>query len=236
MLAKISAVPSETLVSAQKNAAQLINMATNGYITLINDADGNPKELLITDEKDYTVAQHVWRWNINGLGYSNQGYNASQYLSAMTMDGAIVADRITTGTLASINIRGCNAVFGGMDDHPGYILIKNDNGTGFCVELRNGGLYFGYLNQDGTIDTIGHVRDDKVFIVDGQPKRGIVIDSSVLALDISNMWVSEKSSYDSGDMKTMGAFSGKLYAFADPSGSAIVDLNFRHGILMSGGV
>lgn len=236
MLAKISAVPSETLVSAQKNAAQLINMATNGYITLINDEDGNPKELLITNEKDYTVAQRVWRWNINGLGYSNHGYNASQYVSAMTMDGAIVADRITVGTLASIKIRGCTAVFGGMDNTDGTVLIKSGDSSGFCVELRNGGIYFGYLNQNGTIDTVGHIRDDKVFMVDGQPKRGIVIDGSILALDISHMWVSEKSSYDSGDMKTMGAFSGKLYAYADPSGSTIVDLNFRHGILMSGGV
>lgn len=236
MLAKISAVPSETLVSAQKNAAQLINMATNGYITLINDADGNPKELLITDEKDYTVAQRVWRWNINGLGYSNQGYNASQYLSAMTMDGAIVADRITTGTLASITIRGCTAVFGGMDNTDGTVLIKSGSSSGFCVELRNGGIYFGYLNQGGTIDTIGHIRDDKTFIVDGQPKRGIVIDGSVLALDVSNMWVSSKSSYDSGGNDAMGAFTGKLYAFSDPSASTLVDLNFRHGILMSGGV
>lgn len=40
----------------------------------------------------------MWRWNIGGLGFSNTGYDG-QYRTAITQDGSIVADFITTGTL-----------------------------------------------------------------------------------------------------------------------------------------
>lgn len=40
----------------------------------------------------------MWRWNSAGLGYSKNGYNGD-YGLAITMNGAIVADFITVGTL-----------------------------------------------------------------------------------------------------------------------------------------
>lgn len=235
LLAKITATPSATLASAQRNAAMLINTATTGFITFIMDeSTGKPKELLITDEADYTKAQHVWRWNINGLGYSNKGYNADQYLSAMTMDGAIVADRITTGQLSSITIRGCDAVFGGMDNRDGTILIKSGNSTGYCVQLRDGGIFFGYLNSDGTIDEFGKIQDNKVYGIDGEYVRGLVIDSKVIALDVDNIWVSSKSSYSGGGTDALGGRTETLQVcLMDGNGSIYsIPLTFRHGILM----
>ena len=50
------------------------------------------------DTDDPVTAEKVWRWNLNGLGYSDNGINGP-YRLAMTMDGQIVADFITTGTL-----------------------------------------------------------------------------------------------------------------------------------------
>ena len=41
------------------------------------------------------TASKVWQWNINGLGYSSNGVNGP-YEIAMTKDGRIVADFITT--------------------------------------------------------------------------------------------------------------------------------------------
>lgn len=55
-------------------------------------------ELLIMDTKDVDTAKKVWRYNVNGLGYSKNGYHG-RYETAMTMDGAIVADFITVGTI-----------------------------------------------------------------------------------------------------------------------------------------
>src|SRR5574344_1456557 len=57
-------------------------------------------EILIMDTDDINTAQKVWRFNVNGLGYSSTGYHG-EFGLAMTMDGSIVADYITAGTLAA---------------------------------------------------------------------------------------------------------------------------------------
>ena len=49
-------------------------------------------------------AVNVWRWNVGGLGFSHNGYNGP-YETAITADGQIVADFITSGSLvANINL------------------------------------------------------------------------------------------------------------------------------------
>ena len=97
---KIENIPSKQAIlkEAKENAASLINQATNGYITVVQGANRS-EELVISDSPDYTHATRLWKWNINGLGYSKDG--GRTYGLAMTMDGAIVADFITTGTLTA---------------------------------------------------------------------------------------------------------------------------------------
>lgn len=88
-----SIVPSSSILQqAVENATQLITNAMGGYVYKTNN------ELYIMDTNDPKTAKKVWRWNINGLGYSSTGINGT-YGLAMTMDGAIVADFITTGKL-----------------------------------------------------------------------------------------------------------------------------------------
>ena len=91
--------PSTILKTAKDNATNLITTAMGGYIYKTQS------ELYIMDNPDPELAQKVWRWNINGLGYSSTGINGT-YGIAMTMDGAIVADFITTGTLNTNVIQG----------------------------------------------------------------------------------------------------------------------------------
>lgn len=95
-LEKIS--PSDIVKSAVDNATQLIANAMGGYVVKTND------EILIMDTNDITTAQKVWRWNINGLGYSSTGIEGP-YELAMTMDGAFVADMIKTGVFNANLIR-----------------------------------------------------------------------------------------------------------------------------------
>lgn len=79
---------SQILNQAVENATQLIANAMGGYVVKKND------ELLIMDTNDTKTATKVWRWNINGLGYSSNGYNGP-YGTALTMDGRFVASAIT---------------------------------------------------------------------------------------------------------------------------------------------
>ena len=78
------------------NATQLITGNSGGYVVL--HPSEKPQEIFIMDTPDMNSAQRVWRWNLSGLGYSSAGINGPFEL-AMTMDGAIVADFITAGTI-----------------------------------------------------------------------------------------------------------------------------------------
>lgn len=79
-------------------ATKLITGNTGGYVVLHEGSDGTPYELLIMDDPDINAAQNVWRWNVNGLGFSSSGYNGT-YATAITANGTIVADFIQTGEI-----------------------------------------------------------------------------------------------------------------------------------------
>ena len=92
------------LQNAIEDAVQKISGNLGGYVILhdTND-DGYPDELLIMDTPDITTATNVWRWNQQGLMHANS-YTGTYANAAITMDGQIVADAITTGTLRGIEI------------------------------------------------------------------------------------------------------------------------------------
>ena len=93
---KGQAQATEQLKKAIANATSLITGHSGGYVVL-NPAE-RPQEILILDAPTLEEAVNVWRWNSGGLGYSKTGYNG-EFALAMTMDGAIVADFISTGIL-----------------------------------------------------------------------------------------------------------------------------------------
>lgn len=80
-----------------------------GGVVVLHDTnnDGKPDELLIMDVEDIKLATKVWRWNKAGLGYAyNPAGNAylGPYKTAITADGQINADFITTGSLSAERI------------------------------------------------------------------------------------------------------------------------------------
>ena len=84
---------------AIENATQLISGGLGGFVIMHSSTGGKyPDEILIMDTDDIATAKKVWRWNKGGLGYSSTGYNGP-FALAMTQDGQIVADFITTGEL-----------------------------------------------------------------------------------------------------------------------------------------
>jgi len=94
----------QDLAQAANQSTQLINDAIGGHV-LIRREPGGTNEILIMDNEDPEQATKIWRWNMGGLGYSDNVVGADnparEYTVAMTMDGAINANFITTGKLAS---------------------------------------------------------------------------------------------------------------------------------------
>lgn len=91
--------------AAINNATSWITGTNGGYVVFQKNDQGQPYEILIMDQPTIDTATKVWRWNNGGLGYSSNGYNGP-YTTAITQDGAIVADFITAGTLnaALVNV------------------------------------------------------------------------------------------------------------------------------------
>lgn len=92
---------SSILSEAQANATDLINHPFGGRI-FISESTG---ELYIMNTSDPNTATQVWKWGLGGLGFSSNGISGP-YGIAMTQDGKINADYITTGTLSASVIEG----------------------------------------------------------------------------------------------------------------------------------
>lgn len=117
---------------AVEKATELLTKFNGGYVV---KKDG---ELFISDNEDIDKAQHIWRWNINGLGYSNTGIDGP-YGLAITMDGKIVADFITTGTMSAERINGGTLKLGGNNNTNGSIEVVDANGKDL-VNISKDGL------------------------------------------------------------------------------------------------
>lgn len=95
--------PTSILESARNNATQMLTKAMGGYVYKTQN------ELFIMDTNNPQTATKIWRWNLNGLGYSNNGIDGP-YEIAMTSDGQIIADFITTGKLNTNVIEGYDQI------------------------------------------------------------------------------------------------------------------------------
>lgn len=125
------------LEQAQKEASDIIKNPGKGHV-LIYPSLADPQELLIMDTTSINTARKVWRWNVGGLGFSSTGYNGT-YGLAMTNNGAIVADRMTTGTLRAINIIGVAITGSTITSESGASQITMSSGT--IKNLWNGKLF-----------------------------------------------------------------------------------------------
>lgn len=109
----------ELMVEAVRNASSWITGTKGGIIRM--RPEKAPSEILIMDKPSVADAQKVWRWNLGGLGYSNNGVNGP-YGLAMTQDGAIVADFITAGILSGILVQG--VALKTLDDKSFQVVVE----------------------------------------------------------------------------------------------------------------
>ena len=121
---------------AQKiaNATTLITGGFGGYVVLdnINPDTGekmHPWRILIMNTPDKETATSVIQINQNGIGFSTTGINGP-YRNAWTIDGNLVADFITAGTMLADRIRGGILEVGGTGlGKDGVIRVLNASGT-----------------------------------------------------------------------------------------------------------
>ncbi|NCE64065.1 hypothetical protein D1159_05555 [Pseudoflavonifractor sp. 524-17] len=146
ILQKIEGLPKahSILKEAKENATHIMNMATTGYITITKDQYGSDT-LYISNVRDYTKASKLWKWNMNGLGYSNDG--GKTFGLAITMDGSIVADYITTGVLNADVIRA-----GTLRDYSGNFILDMATGK---LTIKKGSIDIG--NGNFTVDEEGNL-------------------------------------------------------------------------------
>lgn len=176
---EIKQKPSETyLREAVLALTETILGASGGAVRLLDtNNDGMPDTLYIADDPDPTKARNVWRFNHEGWGASDNGYNGPFSYGA-TLKNGMVADFITAGTLNAdlVNIVNLiadhvvsrNAGFE-MDLWAAVLrLMENDNlrvriystaqGNGGIVQVFSGTVTNeGGLGEDGSYSYLGPI-------------------------------------------------------------------------------
>lgn len=139
---------SEILEAAKKNALEILNGTDGGYVTFETNADDQITELRIANNLDINQATKCWKWNLGGLGYMSRDTAADPWavVTAATMDGEIVADFITTGTMLADRIRGGELILGGAADVNGVCSVRNASNQ---EKAR--------LDKDGITATAGNI-------------------------------------------------------------------------------
>ena len=178
---KIEKAPTTSAMQKAINNATNWLTSADGYVIAVKDDNGTWKEILFLDTPSVETAKNVLRINTNGIGFSTNGVNGP-YRNAWTIDGSLVADFITTGTLnaalakiinidaTNINTGTLNADLikaGTINSTSGNVSLNLDfgiqewrsdfNGQEIEVAISSGMLSFRKVNSDGTRETYGYI-------------------------------------------------------------------------------
>mgnify|MGYP000613004625 CR=1 FL=1 len=140
----------QDLALAANQSTQLIKDAIGGHVLIRQNPD-ETNEILIMDNPDPDQAVKIWRWNMGGLGYSDNCVGADnpdrEYEIAMTMDGAINANFIKTGQLDAGVVRiGPQTTFAPGYD-PTQIVAGSTIGMGVDADCLGLWHFDGSLNS-----------------------------------------------------------------------------------------
>ena len=185
--------PASTILKqAKENASALINgNGENGYVVLHENEKGVVYEILVMDTPDINTATKIWRWNQNGLGYANSKDANGDWIFglAMTIDGQIVADYITTGTINADKVNVINVKAKSVD-------AENITGTTISGKTISGGTVSGAK------------------IISDTSKGKVVIDNGMVDIIIKdeNVWFSiSKEDYTFDISPTRWGLHSKFY-------------------------
>ena len=146
----ISSSISKDIQNKVENATQLITGGRGGYVLLDIEEDNSnerlPWRILIMDRPDKNRARSIIQLNKNGIGFSTTGINGP-YRNAWTIDGNLVADFITAGTMLADRIRGGVLEVGGSGlGRSGKITVKTlDNQVVADLDHQGLKVYLGSI-------------------------------------------------------------------------------------------
>lgn len=129
---KVAENASQEINRRVENATSLITGGFGGYVVLDVEHPEtgekmHPWRILVMNTPDKNTAQNVIQINQNGLGFSTTGINGP-YRNAWTIDGNLVADFITAGTMLADRVRGGTLEVGGSGiGRDGQIVVKDVN-------------------------------------------------------------------------------------------------------------
>ena len=135
---------SAVIKEIKQRATDIMNSTVTGYITIVHGNDGS-EALYCTDTPDYKKAMKMWRLSMAGFGYSDNGGN--DWKIAITMDGRINADFITSGTMNANIIR-----TGVLKDANSNVVFDLENGT---LSIKKGSINLG--NGNFSVSTDGYL-------------------------------------------------------------------------------
>lgn len=207
----IKSIPSKSSIldAAFKNVIALLDGTDGGVVTYHLNEHDQIDELRIANNIDYDEATKCWRWNLGGFAYLQRATKNDPWSAevAMTMNGEIVADFITAGTMSCDRLDG--GTINGQTINGGTITGTTINGgtiTGATinspspagktgsVEISGGSLRVfngtsGFLRVTDASDT------DCNFAIGG--KHFATYDSNVYYGDYRTIYIG-KAAYDAG--------------------------------------
>ena len=180
---EINQKPSETYMrSAVLALTATILGASGGAVRLLDtNNDGTPDTLYIADDPDPTKARKVWRFNYEGWGASENGYNGPFTMGATLEDG-FIANFIKTGTLDAELVHIVNLIAdhvvsrsAGFEMELWAAVLKLMENNNLRVRIYSTGQGAGGLVQvfSGTVTDAGGLGEDGAYSYLGPTVAGV---------------------------------------------------------------
>lgn len=241
LMKQIAAIPaaSSIISTTKKNMVNKIIECNSSYVT-IKYADGTDKAeaIIISDTQNYQQSSKgYWIWNAAGLAFIDG--NGDPH-NAMTDDGQMYADIITTGTMAADRILGGTLKLGHWNNTDGMMAIKNnagniileagrttdnqpldgikttDTSSGYQTVVEGGAVRF--LNPNDLNNKAAQISN--VALTYGDPPephyRNLYLYGNRIAFDCNNFWILYNGSWYATDegLRTV-TLDGKRLTFVN---------------------
>ncbi|WP_195952534.1 phage tail protein [Clostridium saudiense] len=180
----------EVTSTTRKEISDFINAGFGGYVMIYKD------EIYIMDSPKKENAVKCLRINMNGIAGSTTGWQGP-YNVAITVDGQIIADRMTTGILKSLN----GESWFNLDNGDAQITgeLRSVNGDEW-VGLNAGGLTFQDWHKQEQVLRVASANftnRDMNGVVFAMPKYSDFIGFSYIDKeDLSNGWTTSDTQYN----------------------------------------